>query len=77
MVVSGKWENWPNDWVLVNLPLEPHLDLAIEPPPRELLSECEWKPPIAPEFGLVLHRIKGLAQAGVTFLMVAFDFLNR
>jgi hypothetical protein len=25
----------------------------------------------------VLDRIKVLAQAGVTFLMVAFDFLNR
>jgi hypothetical protein len=54
------------DWVHVSLPSEPRLELATEPPPVELHGEWEWKPPLVPEFGLVLDQIKELAQAEVT-----------
>jgi hypothetical protein len=61
---------------VASLPSNPRFELAIEPPPTELHDMWEWKPPLVSEFGTVLDRIKGLAQAGVTSLMVACNFLS-
>jgi hypothetical protein len=74
---ARKWDHWRREWMIVTTPFKGRLELAVASPPMELEGEWEWKPKLESEFNPVLDRIKELADAGVTSLIVASDFLNR
>jgi hypothetical protein len=73
---GARWENWCNDWVIASAKANDHLALSSDGP---RLDRKQWraKPSLAPEFQLVLDRIKSLAAGGLTSMHVVGDFLKR
>jgi hypothetical protein len=73
---GARWENWRNDWVIASAEANDRLALPNDGP---RLNRKQWraKPSLAPEFELVLDRIKELATGGLTSMHVVGDFLKR
>jgi hypothetical protein len=71
-----RWENWRGDWVIVSA--EANVRLVL-PSDGLRLDRKQWraKPSLAPEFQLMLDRIKSLATGGLTSMHVVGDFLKR
>jgi hypothetical protein len=73
---GARWENWLGDWVIASAEAN---DLLVLPSDGPALDRKQWraKPSLAPEFLLVLDRIKTLATGGLTSMHVVGDFLKR
>jgi hypothetical protein len=73
---GARWENWLGDWVIASAEANDLLVLLSDGP---ALDRKQWraKPSLAPEFLLVLDRIKTLATGGLTSMHVVGDFLKR
>jgi hypothetical protein len=73
---SARWENWRGDLVIASAEANDRLALPSDGP---RLDRKQWraKPSLAPEFQLVLDRIKSLAVGGLTSMHVVGDFLKR
>ena len=73
---DARWENWRGDWVIASTAANDRLALPSDGP---RLDRKQWraKPSLAPEFQLVLDRIKSLAAGGLTSMHVVGDFLKR
>jgi hypothetical protein len=73
---GARWENWRNDWVIASAEANERLVLPSDGP---TLNRKLWrtKPSLAPEFLLVLDRIKGLATGDLTSMHVVGDLLKR
>jgi hypothetical protein len=73
---GARWENWRGDWVIASTKANDRLALPSDGP---RLDQKQWraKPSLAPEFQLVLDRIKSLAVGGLTSMHVVGDFLKR
>jgi hypothetical protein len=73
---GARWENWCDDWVIASAKANNRLALPSDGP---RLDQKQWraKPSLAPEFQLVLDRIKSLATGGLTSMHVVGDFLKR
>jgi hypothetical protein len=73
---GARWENWRADWVIASIEANDCLALPSDGP---TLDRKQWraKPSLAPEFLLVLDRIKTLATGGLTSMHVVGDFLKR
>jgi hypothetical protein len=73
---SARWDNWRGDWVIASTEANDRLAL---PSDRPRLDRKQWraKPSLAPEFQLVLDRIKSLAASCLTSMHVVGDFLKR
>jgi hypothetical protein len=73
---GARWENWRRDWVIATAEANDRLALPSDGP---RLDRKQWraKPSLAPEFQLVLDRIKSLAAGGLTSMHVVGDFLKR
>jgi hypothetical protein len=73
---SARWENWRGDCVIASMEANDRLALSSDGP---RLDQKQWraKPSLAPEFQLVLDRIKSLAASGLTSMHVVGDFFKR
>jgi hypothetical protein len=73
---GARWENWRDDWVTASVEANDRLALPSDGP---RLDQKKWraKPSLAPEFQLVLDRIKSLATGVLTSMHVVGDFLKR
>jgi hypothetical protein len=73
---GARWENWRSDWVIVSAEANNRLVLPSDGP---ALDRKQWraKPSLAPEFLLVLDKIKILETCGLTSMHVVGDFLKR
>jgi hypothetical protein len=73
---GARWENWRGDWV--NASAEANDCLALQSDePRLVRKQWRAEPSLAPEFQLVLDRIKSLAAGGLTSMHVVGDFLKH
>jgi hypothetical protein len=72
---GARRENWHDDWVIASADANDRLALPSDGP---RLDWKQWraKPSLAPEFQLVLDRIKSLAAGGLTLMHVVGDFLK-
>jgi hypothetical protein len=73
---GARWENWRDEWVIASTEASDRLVLPSDGP---RLDKKQWraKPPLTPEFELVLGRIKSLVTGGLTSMHVVDDFLKR
>jgi hypothetical protein len=73
---GARWENWRGDWVIASAEANNRLALPSDGP---RLDRKQWraKPSLAPEFQLILDRIKSLAAGGLTSMHVVEDFVKR
>jgi hypothetical protein len=73
---GARWENWRGDWVIASAEANDRLVLPSNGP---ALDHKHWrtKSSLAPEFLLILDRIKTLATGGLTSMHVVGDFLKR
>jgi hypothetical protein len=73
---GARCENWRGDWVIAGTKANDRLALPSDGP---RLDWKQWraKPSLAPEFQLVLDRIKSLAAGGLTSMHMVGDFLKR
>jgi hypothetical protein len=72
----GRWEQWREDWALVQADVHDRLALPVGGP---TLDHIEWgkDPGLEPGFDPVLDRIQYLVKNGLTSLMVLHDFLSK
>jgi hypothetical protein len=72
---GARWEHWRGDWVIASTEANDRLALPSDGP---RLERKQWraKPSLAPEFQLILDRIKSLAMGGLTSMHVVGDFLK-
>jgi hypothetical protein len=73
---GARWENWRGDWVIASAEANDCLVLPSDGPSLDR-KQRRAKPSLAPEFQLVLDRIKSLAAGGLTSMHVVGDFLKR
>jgi hypothetical protein len=75
-VSPGRWEQWREDWALVQADVHDRLARSIGGP---TLDRTEWgkDPGLEPGFDPVLDRIQYLAENSLTSLMVLHDFLSK
>jgi hypothetical protein len=75
-VSPGRWEQWREDWALVQADVHDHLALPVGGP---TLDCTEWgkDPGLEPGFDPVLDRIQYLAENDLTSLMVLHNFLSN
>jgi hypothetical protein len=73
---GARWEHWRDDWVIASVEANDRLALSSDGP---RLDRKQWraKPSLAPEFQVVLERIKSLEEGGLTSMHVVGDFLKR
>jgi hypothetical protein len=73
---GARWENWRGDWVIASAEANDRLALPSDGP---RLDRKQWraKSSLAPEFQLVLDRIKILAAGGLTLMHMVGDFLKH
>jgi hypothetical protein len=76
LVSPGRWEQWREDWALVQADVHDRLALPVGGP---TLDSTEWgkDPGLEPGFDPVLDRIHYLVKNGPTSLMVLHDFLSK
>jgi hypothetical protein len=75
-ISPGRWEQWREDWALVQADVHNRLALPVGDP---TLDRTEWgkDPGLEPSFYPRLDRIQYLAENGLTSLMVLHDFLSK
>jgi hypothetical protein len=75
-VSPGRWEQWREDWALVQVDVHDRLALPVDAP---TLDRTEWgkDPGLELGFNPVLDQIQYLAENSLTSLMVLHDFLSK
>jgi hypothetical protein len=75
-VSPGRWEQWREDWALVQADVHDRLALSIGGP---TLDRTEWgkDPGLEPGFDPMLDWIQYLAENSLTSLMVLHDFMSK
>jgi hypothetical protein len=75
-ISPGRWEQWREDWALVQADVHDRLTLPVGGP---TLDRTDWgkDPGLQPGFDPVLNWIQYLAENGLTSLMVLHDFLSK
>jgi hypothetical protein len=73
---GARWENWRGDWVIASAEANDRLALPSDGP---RLDRMQWraKPSLAPEFQLILDRIKSLVAGGLMSMHMVGDFLKH
>jgi hypothetical protein len=75
-ISPGRWEQWREDWALVQADIHNRVTLPIG---GLTLDRTKWgkDPGQEPGFDPVLERIQYLAENGLTSLMVLHNFLSK
>jgi hypothetical protein len=75
-LTPGKWDQWRDDWVIMQVEVNDRLELLTATPTG---SHSGWErvPNLQPAYHVVLRRIQFLTENGLTSVMMLFDFLSK
>ncbi|RLN03139.1 membrane-associated protein-like [Panicum miliaceum] len=74
--VKEKWENWERQWLYVEVPQDSPFPRLPDGPP---VHDPRWneRPALDKRWDPVMDRLALLRQAGLSWVMVVFDFLQH
>jgi hypothetical protein len=75
-LISGRWDHWREDWVLMQT--EAHdRQVLLTTTPMAPRAVWEQDPNLQLDYDPILARIRFLADKGLTSMMVMYDFLSK